>query len=111
IDERHQDSGCVWLAKYFSPATSEPVRLHVHAKRYLCHTDPAYVTKLSAASILSLDLQGGPFTAGEARQFEAQVHAQSAVRLRRWDDLAKISGLEVPDLEHYREMFYRQSKR
>src|SRR5262249_23114326 len=111
IDERHEDSGCLWLANYFSPATTEPVRLHVHAKRYLCHSDPAYLTKLSPASILSLDLQGGPFTESQAREFEAQVHAQSAVRLWRWDDLAKIPGLQTPGLEHYREMLNRQSTR
>ena len=109
IDERHEDSGSVWLANYFSPATTEPVRLHVGAKRYLCHTDPAYLKKLSPASIRSLDLQGGPFTASEARRFEAHAHAQSAVRLREWDDLAKIPGLQVPGLENYREMLFRQS--
>ena len=111
IDERHEESGCVWLANYFSPATTQPVRLHVHAKRYLCYTDPAYMTKLSSASVLSLNLQGGPFTEREARQFEAQPCAQSAIRLRRWDDRAKIPGLQVPALEHYREMLHRQSIR
>jgi phosphonate degradation associated HDIG domain protein len=111
IDERHEDSGCVWLANYFSPAITEPVRLHVQAKRYLCETDPAYLKMLSPASILSLNLQGGPFTAIQARRFETHAHAQSAIRLRRWDDLAKIPGLEVPGLEHYREMLHRQSAR
>jgi predicted HD phosphohydrolase len=26
------------------------------------------------------------------------------VRLRRWDDLAKVPGMRVPGLEHYRAM-------
>jgi phosphonate degradation associated HDIG domain protein len=111
IDEGHEVSGCVWLTSYFSPAITQPVRLHVHAKRYLCHKHPGYRTRLSPASVLSLDLQGGPFTEREARQFEAQPGAQSAIRLRRWDDRAKIPGLQVPALEHYREMLYRQSIR
>jgi gamma-butyrobetaine dioxygenase len=111
IDERHQDSGSIWLAKYFPPATTEPIRLHVDAKRYLCQANPAYRKKLSIASIHSLELQGGLLSESDARKFEARPHAQSAVRLRLWDDLAKVPGLQVPGLEHYREMLGRQSSR
>jgi predicted HD phosphohydrolase len=76
----------------------------VAAKRYLCATDAAYLGLLSPASIQSLALQGGPFTAAEVTEFEQRPFAREAVRLRRWDDLAKIPGLEVPGLEHYRAM-------
>ena len=38
----------------------------------------------------------------EVQSFEQQPFHTDAVRLRRWDDEAKIPGLEVPDLEHYR---------
>lgn len=62
IDDRHEDLGHAWLAKYFAPDVSEPVRLHVAAKRYLCATEADYFDKLSPDSVLSLSLQGGPMS-------------------------------------------------
>jgi len=102
IDARHEDLGHAWLAQHFGPEVTAPVRMHVDAKRYLCATDPEYLSRLSPASVQSLQLQGGPFTATEAHAFEQRPFAREAVRLRRWDDLAKIPGMRVPGLEHYR---------
>lgn len=102
IDTRHERIGARWLSPRFGVAVSEPVRLHVAAKRYLCHTDPAYFARLSPASVQSLELQGGPMGIGESRQFERQDHWQEAVALRHWDEEAKVVGLAVPSLESYR---------
>ena len=102
IDGRHEQGGADWLARHFGPAVSEPVRLHVAAKRYLCAVEPAYLAGLSPASRHSLDLQGGPFDAQAARAFEDEPVFRDAVRLRRWDDEAKVPGLAVPGLDHYR---------
>ncbi len=101
VDMRHEKLGCDWLGLHFGPDVTEPVRLHVAAKRYLCATDAAYHGSLSPASVKSLALQGGPFTAEEKRDFERLPHYTDAVRLRRWDDEAKIVGLSVPGLERY----------
>ena len=81
---------------------TRPVRLHVDAKRYLCAVEPAYFEGLSPASVRSLTLQGGPFSEEEARRFIAQAQAPEAVRLRRWDDGAKVKGTQTPPLGHYR---------
>jgi predicted HD phosphohydrolase len=78
------------------------VRLHVAAKRYLCATDQVYFGHLSAASIRSLKLQGGPFAAAEAAAFRTTAYAADAIRIRLWDDAAKEPGLKTPSLEHYR---------
>ena len=86
---------------------TEPIRLHVPAKRYLCATDAEYQAQLSPASIQSLALQGGPFSADEVEAFERNSHFRAAVALRRWDDLAKIPNLDVPPLEHYRPRLER----
>jgi phosphonate degradation associated HDIG domain protein len=102
IDGRHEDIGARWLARHFGPAVVDPVRLHVVAKRYLCTIDPTYRSSLSPASQLSLQLQGGPMTADEVRRFEREQHFRAAVNVRRWDDGAKVAGLAVPGLEHYR---------
>jgi gamma-butyrobetaine dioxygenase len=102
VDARHEEVGGAWLAERFAPDVTEPVRLHVAAKRYLSATDSAYAALLSPASQQSLALQGGPFSAEECAEFERNRYFAEACRLRRWDDEAKIPGLDVPDLEHYR---------
>lgn len=109
VDGRHENSGDIWLRRYFSPAVTEPIRLHVEAKRYLCHVDPSYLGTLSAASLVSLKLQGGAFNKSEAAEFERRFHASEAVRIRRWDDRGKIPGLDVPELETYRALLIRQA--
>lgn len=102
VDGQHEEVGDRWLKTYFGPAVTEPVRLHVAAKRYLCAVHPDYQAKLSPASQQSLQLQGGPFSADEVAEFEANPHYQDAVRLRHWDDAAKIPGLDVPGIASYR---------
>jgi phosphonate degradation associated HDIG domain protein len=103
IDDVHEALGDRWLRRHFAPAVCDPVRLHVAAKRYLCAVDPRYQASLSPPSLQSLHLQGGPFTPSEVREFEAEPYFQESVDLRRWDDLAKVPGLETPDLSHYLE--------
>jgi gamma-butyrobetaine dioxygenase len=104
LDGRHEEAGHAWLARHFSPAVTEPIKLHVAAKRYLCTVDRECECRLSPASRRSLELQGGPMGAEETQKFERHEFCREAVRLRRWDDEAKIPGLAVPGLEHYRAL-------
>jgi len=100
-DAHHEESGARWLAQRFPAEVSEPVRLHVAAKRYLCATDARYFARLSSASVHTLRLQGGPMSAQEVRRFEGERYWQDAVRLRRWDDQGKVAGLKTAPLEDY----------
>jgi phosphonate degradation associated HDIG domain protein len=102
IDTRHEKLGQAWLTRYCGPEATEPVRLHVAAKRYLCATDAEYLGQLSSASVQSLALQGGPFDSAEIAEFECNPWYRDSVALRRWDDLAKVPGMHVPGLDHYR---------
>jgi phosphonate degradation associated HDIG domain protein len=102
VDGRHEVLGEAFLQNHFGRAVADPVRLHVDAKRYLCYSDPAYLGQLSPASVQSLQLQGGPFSSEQAAEFENRPHWADALRLRRWDDQAKVPGLDVPGVEHYR---------
>jgi phosphonate degradation associated HDIG domain protein len=102
IDDAHEARGERWLARYFGPDVTEPVRLHVAAKRFLCATDPAYLAHLSEASLRSLQLQGGPLTPDEVSRFRHNPFIEAAVTLRRFDDQAKVPGLPTPPLEHFR---------
>jgi phosphonate degradation associated HDIG domain protein len=100
-DARHEEAGSRWLAHRFPLSISEPVRLHVPAKRYLCATDSAYYAKLSSASVITLKLQGGPMSPNETAKFEAEPFHREAVRVRRWDDAGKMAGLIIPELADY----------
>ena len=102
IDGTHEEAGARSLEEHFVAAVTEPTRLHVAAKRYLCAVEPDYLQTLSPASIKSLKLQGGPYTPTEVEEFEAGPHGADAVRLRRYDDMGKVPGMETPDLEHFR---------
>ena len=103
-DACHEVLGANYLRGYFPPAVTEPVRLHVAAKRYLCAVEPAYLNGLSKASALSLTLQGGPLSAGEIRAFEAELFFADAVTLRRFDDGGKHLEWRVPDLASHRPL-------
>jgi phosphonate degradation associated HDIG domain protein len=107
IDARHEASGALVLAQVFGEAVAEPVRLHVDAKRYLCFAEAGYWEALSQASKMSLQVQGGSFDAAEAKSFIERPHAADAVKLRRYDDLAKIVGKPTPDLASFRALAAR----
>lgn len=108
IDARHEESGALYLGAFFPPEVTEPVRLHVAAKRYLCAIDAAYLKGLSRASAISLDLQGGPMSDDEVRAFEAEPFFADAVTLRRFDDMGKNPQWKVPDLASYRPLLESQ---
>lgn len=101
---KHDRSGAVYLEQRFGPEVSEPVRLHVAAKRYLCAVEDGYFDCLSPASVHSLSKQGGPMDSAEVAAFENNPLYMDAVRLRRWDDKGKIEGLKVQGLAHYRPL-------
>lgn len=103
-DNRHSDSGADWLAQWFGPEVTEPVRLHVAAKRYLCAVEPGYRERLSAASAYTLEVQGGPMDERRAAAFAELPGARDAVAVRRWDERAKVAGAPVPGFEHYRPL-------
>lgn len=107
IDDVHENRAADWLIKHFGPRVTEPVRLHVAAKRYLCAVDPNYLGLLSTPSVTSLRLQGGPMSAKEVLDFETNPYYQAAVRLRRWDDTAKVPGLPTPTLQDLIEILDR----
>ncbi|MFF2352302.1 phosphonate degradation HD-domain oxygenase [Kitasatospora sp. NPDC058115] len=103
-DNRHSDTGADWLARWFGPEVTEPVRLHVAAKRYLCTVEPDYRAKLSEASAYTLQVQGGPMSAQAAADFAAHPGAADAVAVRRWDEQAKEADAVTPDFAHFRPL-------
>lgn len=91
-DDRHEVTAARVLEPLFGPAVSEPVAWHVQAKRYLVSTHPGYFDRLSADSVRSLALQGGPMDDAACAAFRQRAFADDAVRLRAWDDAGKDPG-------------------
>jgi len=89
------------LIHHFGPEVTQPVRLHVDAKRHQCTVHPEYLEQLSPASAKSFELQGGKMNAEELASFEQNPFFELALQLRQWDDQAKDPEKATPDLEHY----------
>ncbi|MFT5389876.1 MAG: putative HD phosphohydrolase [Gammaproteobacteria bacterium] len=100
-DLRHEQVGAHWLATFLPFDVTEPIRLHVTAKRYLCAVDASYWRGLSSSSRQSLVVQGGPMSTEEQRVFDTLPAAKAALALRRRDDLGKVRGRVVPPLDSY----------
>jgi phosphonate degradation associated HDIG domain protein len=109
-DARHEVRGSHWLAQRFGPEVSEPVRLHVPAKRYLCATDPSFLAQLSPASVRTLALQGGAMSGAEIAAFCIEPFHRDAIQLRHFDDRGKVPGLRTPDFAHYRGLIEALSR-
>lgn len=104
IDTRHEQIGAGYLARAFSSEVTEPIRLHVAAKRYRVAVDPAYAGRLSPASQQSLALQGGAMSPDEIKIFLADPHAAAAQKLRGYDEAGKDVDADVAGFEAYGDL-------
>ena len=101
----HEGIGADRLADLgFRPEVTDLVRSHVAAKRYLVTTRPGYLASLSEASLGTLRHQGGPMAAAERAAFDADPLRDAKLRVRSWDEQAKVEGLVVPGIRSYAEM-------
>ena len=101
LNDHHEHRAMSALKQLFGPAVTEPIRLHVDAKRYLCAVRSEYWASLSKASQTSLELQGGIYSLEEADAFIQQPYAKESSQLRIWDDFAKDPARKTPELEHF----------
>lgn len=107
IDAMHEEAGARVLQRFFPQLIHDCVRYHVDAKRYLCATDPGYFGRLSAASVHSLNLQGGPMGADEAENFAKNPHLDAILKVRIWDDIGKDPARKAPEFAHYAPLLER----
>ena len=101
VNDVHESLGSKYLARWFGPEVTQPVALHVEAKRFLCQRDVSYHDRLSPISKRTLEIQGGPMTATQADAFEARAYAMDAVSVRQWDDQGKKAAVATPPLVHF----------
>ncbi len=107
VDDDHESVGAALLGSLFGPAVAGPVALHVVAKRWRCTKDPDYHERLSSASKITFEIQGGLLSPHECNLFESDPHFGSALALRSWDDQAKIQNLDVGNLREYQGLLTR----
>lgn len=109
IDDSHEVVGANWLAQQgFPKGVTEPIRLHVKAKRYLCFDDPTYYNTLSKGSQLSIALQGGPLGFYEARLFSLSEYFPEALLLRKCDDEGKDMDVDkLPKMKDLKNVVIR----
>ena len=106
-DRFHEEAGAAVLSRFFPSVIVDCVRYHVAAKRYLCATRPEYFSRLSEASIHSLNLQGGPMSAEEVAVFEQNPNLEKIVQVRYLDEAGKDPDMETPDFWHFAPMVQR----
>ena len=100
----HHEVGAELLAPFVPERVAWLVRMHADAKRYLCTTEPGYHATLSPASQHTLTLQGGLMTPEEVARHAAHPWIADALRLRRWDDQAKVVGRVTRPLETWERL-------
>lgn len=101
----HEGVAADWLRERgFSEKVGVLIENHVNAKRYLTWKKPAYFAALSAASVQTLAFQGGPMAEEEALSFENNPYFDLIIRMRRWDEAAKMLDYPTPNLDHYVEL-------
>ena len=101
LDDKHELNAYHWLKENISEKVAELAKLHVAAKRFLCSTDKNYFDKLSLISQKSFNDQGGFMSKNELNNFESSPYKIEAIRLRKWDDKAKIPNLKTKQLKEY----------
>ena len=102
-DGKHEDVGYEFLKKYFVKDVAKPIKYHVKAKRYLAR-DEKYYQLLSEASKVSLKLQGGIMNDKESKEFESNEFFESSIKLRKFDEEAKKTGLKIKSINEYKTL-------
>ena len=104
-DGKHEDIGYKFLKKYFVRNVVEPIKYHVKAKKYLAR-DIEYYQVLSEASKVSLKLQGGIMDDKEAKEFENNEFFENSIKLRKFDESAKKTGLKIKSINEYKNLLF-----
>ncbi|ESW39866.1 phosphohydrolase [Pseudomonas taiwanensis SJ9] len=96
----HERIGAEYLRRCgFGERMARLVQYHVEAKRYLTLRQPGYYQRLSEASRRTLEYQGGVMSEDEADVFERDPLFEVSLRIREWDERAKVVGVAVIDLD------------
>ena len=102
-DGDHENIGYEYLKIFFKEEIVMPIKYHVLAKRYLAR-NKKYYNYLSHASKVSLKLQGGILNKKESNNFEKIPFFKNAIKLRKFDELAKKTNIKIKSIYDYKEL-------
>ena len=103
--KNHEKIGSKFLRDHgFKSPIPELVENHVKVKRYRVYKNPKYLDNLSEASKITLKMQGGPMNLKEAKEFENSKYFELSLKIRDYDDLAKVVGKKVKSLDYFRKL-------
>ena len=103
LDGEHESIGYEYLKSFFKEEIVEPIKYHVLAKRYLAR-DKKYYNKLSEASKISLNLQGGVLNNEECNKFEQKKYFKSSILVRKFDEAAKKTDFKMKSIHQYKKL-------
>ena len=106
-DGKHENIGYEYLKNFFKKEIVEPIKYHVLAKRYLSR-NKKYYNHLSDASRISLKLQGGILNKKESDEFEKVPYFKNAIKLRKFDELAKKTNIKIKPINDYKDLLNSQ---
>ena len=106
-DGNHESIGYEYLKNFFKKEIVEPIKYHVLAKRYLSR-NKKYYNHLSDASRISLKLQGGILNKKESDEFEKVPYFKNAIKLRKFDELAKKTNIKIKPINDYKDLLNSQ---
>lgn len=105
---KHDRVAREWLTPRFGDRVGWLAGAHVAAKKFLAETEPGYAAMLSDVSVLSMQVQGG---SGVDRAFVEHPWWPDALRLRRYDDAAKVPGAQGASIAEVLEVAARLLER
>lgn len=104
VDIEHAEIGAAWLSRWFPKAVTEPIKLHVIAKRYYYTKIDSYKYMLSEGSRQSLQFQGGRLSEHDLSTFETSQYKNEAMRLRNWDDTPYDATMKLPSYDDFSDI-------
>ena len=107
LDGNHESIGYEYLKNFFKKEVVEPIKYHVLAKRYLAN-NKIYYNQLSEASKISLKLQGGILNKKQMNEFEKKPFFKNAIKLRKFDELAKKTNIKIKSINDYKDLLSSQ---
>jgi predicted HD phosphohydrolase len=103
----HGSEGAEMVRPFVPPRVAWLIEHHVIAKRYLCTVDARYMQALSPVSQRSYLAQGAQLAPDEQLALETRPWFADALRVRRWDDTAKVPGARCSPLIAYAPLLER----
>ena len=103
LDGGHELIGYEYLKKFFKKQIVEPIRYHVLAKRYLAR-NKTYFEKLSKASKVSLELQGGILNDKDTESFKRKSYFKSSILFLKFDEAAKKTYVKMKTIHDYKKL-------